>query len=149
LPTTTHEAFVAKVTRLIDKKIGELARRGGRVSELLAAVESWGSAAYHTFDIQFDTSVHLCRPRDLQSNPCFGREGDHYPGLAVEVAYAQTSIELVDKINKIIGYSGGFVRRVIAIGLGHPPMSKSGEAALRSRETLARYSCLKFFGSLM
>jgi hypothetical protein len=120
MPTTTHEAFVTKITRLIDTKIDELARPGSRVSELLATVESRGSAAFRTVNIQLDKAVHLRRPRDLQSDACWGRMGDHYPGLTVEVAYTQTSMELVEKINKIIGYSGGCVRCVIAIDLGCP-----------------------------
>ncbi len=92
----------------------------GRAGELMATIESRGSTSFRTFDMEPATAVNLDRPQKLQPDASWGQAGHDYPGLAVEVAYSQTGESLVEKMNKVLGYSGGLVRYVIGVNIGYP-----------------------------
>jgi hypothetical protein len=118
LARTPHKVFVANITRLIQTKINVLAASGGRVGELMATVESRGTTAFRTVDVDLTSAVHMHRPHELQPDASWGGKSDAYPGLTVEVAFSQRRSSLVKKINKVLGFSGGHVRCVIGIELG-------------------------------
>jgi hypothetical protein len=85
----------------------------------MATVETRGTTAFPTIDMRPTSAVSLSPPQSLQPDASWGGVGHRYPGITIEVAYSQSERSLVEKINKVLGYSGGHVRYVIGIKIGY------------------------------